>query len=82
MTMKTDADLRDDVARYKALERSLTNHTPPSQVIPVIEDVRDLARHLGKRIITSCPNTRERSLALTHLEETVMWAVKSLVLPD
>jgi hypothetical protein len=82
MTMKTDADMRADDARYKALDRSLTNHTPPSQVVAVIEDVREMARHLGARIITACPDSRERSLALTHLEETTMWAVKSLVLPD
>lgn len=80
--MKTDADLAQDRKRYAALERSLTNHTPPSQVIPMIEEVRELAKDVGERIIQLCPDTRERSLALTHLEETVMWAVKSLVLPD
>ena len=82
MTIKTDADMANDQRRYEALKRSLTNHTPPSQVVPMIEEIREHARDLGARIIAVCPDTRERSLALTHLEETVMWAVKSLVLPD
>lgn len=82
MTMKTDNDIARDAKRRGDLERSLTNHTPPSQVIPMIETLRDVAKDLGARIISACPDTRERSLALTHLEETVMWAVKSLVLPD
>ena len=80
--MKTDLDRQNDLRRIDALERSLTNHTPPSQVAEQIEEIRYLAKTMGLRIINVCPDTRERSLALTHLEETVMWAVKSLVLPD
>lgn len=70
----------NDQHRLDALERSLTNQAPAPATIELIESVRSTAKELGRDIIDLCPDTRERSLALTHLEETVMWAVKSLVL--
>jgi len=67
-----------------ALERlveSLTNHTPDAAGLEYIDDIRTAAKLLGTAIIGACPHSRERSLAVTHLEESVMWAVKSIVLP-
>lgn len=69
-----------DQERLDALNRSLTNITPSPEAVESIEELRAWAKSLGANIIAHCPDTRERSLALTHLEETVMWAVKSLVL--
>ena len=62
------------------LHRSLTNQTPSPDVITTIEALREKAKELGDMILEECPRTRERSLAVTHLDETVMWAVKALVL--
>lgn len=50
------------------------------------ERIRELARHLADFIISGdysdqlvgCPESRERSLALTRLEESVMWANASI----
>ena len=70
----------NDQHRLDALERSLTNQAPNDVAIERIEAVREIAKQLGADIIDLCPDTRERSLALTHLEETTMWAVKSIVL--
>ena len=37
----------------------------------------------GKRLIEeTCPASRERSVALTELETTAMWAIKAVVLND
>jgi hypothetical protein len=36
--------------------------------------IRDLGRQLAAGINEKCPDSREKSLAITHLEETVMWA--------
>ena len=62
------------------IRRSLTNQTPTENTIHLIENLRTTATSLAARIIGVCEPSRERSLALTHLEETVMWAVKGLVL--
>ena len=80
--IKTDADNINDERRKQALNRSLTNHPPPQQAMVAIEALRADAKTFGERLIRSCPDSRERSLALTALEESVMWAVKSLVLPE
>ena len=40
--------------------------------------VRDAALILYTILIRTCPNSREKSLALTKLEESVMWANKSI----
>lgn len=63
-----------------ALERSLTNVTPSQEQLDRILIIRALGKELGKAVILNAPNGRERSFALTHLEETVMWAVKAIVL--
>jgi hypothetical protein len=57
---------------------NLTNHTPAQAQIEAIEHVRDYAKDLGFLINQECPASRERSLALTALEETVFWAVASI----
>jgi hypothetical protein len=69
----------DDAERLAALLRSLTNITPTAGQVDRIEQLRDKAKMLGTAMIQSCPDSRERSLGLTHLEDAVMWAVKSIV---
>lgn len=61
--------------------KSLTNQPPLHDgVVTKMEEVRIPARALAESIYSLCPDTRERSLAITHLEETVMWAIKSIAL--
>lgn len=67
-------------AEGRRIARSLTNVKPTDKGIDRIEEVRDVCKSLAFIIIEECPRSRERSLALTHLEETAMWAVKSIVL--
>ncbi len=37
-------------------------------------NIRSMAKLLAHAIDNSCPDSRERSLAFTKLEEAVMWA--------
>lgn len=69
-----------DTERFRQLARSLTNVSPSPEQIQRIENVREVAKTFGLEIIGNCVNSRERSLALTHLEDAAMWAVKSIVL--
>lgn len=66
--------------RKEALRRSLTNHRPDAGGIETIEAIRALALSLGEFIIDEVPAGREQALALTHLEETTMWACKAIAL--
>jgi hypothetical protein len=61
---------------------SLTNIKPDAAAIDNIEAVREGGKLMVGRIIELAPASRERSLALTKLEESVMWAVKAIVLEN
>ena len=60
-------------------EKNLTNHAPADEdVIDRFETIRETAKVLASRIDARCPESREKSLAFTNLEQTVMWAVASI----
>lgn len=64
---------------HEQLHHSLTNHPPASEeVIADFESIRFYAKEFGDAILAVCPDSRERSVAITKLEETVMWAIKSI----
>lgn len=63
----------------RQIARNLTNHRPTDEQITRIEDLRGEAKSFGETIIDFCPPSRERSLALTALEDCVMRAVQSIV---
>ena len=65
---------------FRELEKSLTNQTPDIYTIETIETLRAYGKDLGCKIIDLLPESREKSIALTKLEECVMWAVKSAVM--
>lgn len=70
-------DRHDQINR---LNRSLTNQSPNETQIAAIEEIREVGRKLAEAIVWESNPSREQSLALTKLEETVMWAVKGVVL--
>jgi hypothetical protein len=60
------------------LKKDFTYHPPVPNQVPRYEKIRDYARTFAATILKDCPPSRERSLALTHLEEAVMWANASI----
>lgn len=72
-----DPKKAEQVAR---LRRSLTHHRPSEGAVARIAIIRAEAIRLGETVVLETPTCREQSLALTHLEEAVMWAVKAIVL--
>jgi len=56
------------------LDRRFTYHPPKEDQPARYEQLRARARGLARDIMTFCPDSRERSLALTHLDEVVMFA--------
>lgn len=63
-----------------ALERSLTNITPNADQVHDIESLRHYAKTYAQRLVDLCPDSREKSLAKTKLEESVFWGVKAIIL--
>lgn len=63
-----------------SLATSLTNHAPDAAQVAAIESLRAAADALCIALDRNVPACREASLAKTHLEETVMWSVKAVIL--
>ena len=56
------------------LENRFTYHQPKGDQAERYVDIRTLARDFAKQIDAMCPDSREKSLAITHIEEAVFWA--------
>jgi hypothetical protein len=62
----------------KDLDNRFTYHAPKGDQALRYEMIRDSARNFAEHIDGRCPDSREKSLAITHLEEAVMWANASI----
>ncbi|MCS1393576.1 hypothetical protein QH639_04975 [Lysinibacillus sp. 1 U-2021] len=60
------------------IENSYSYHSPKGDQTARYEALRSKAKELAHMIDELCPNSREKSLAQTNLEQTVMWANKSI----
>ncbi len=56
------------------LETTFRYHPPKGDQPQRYETLRAAARAFAIQILLNCPQSRERSLALTNLEQGVMWA--------
>ena len=56
------------------LENRFTYHPPKEGQPEVYDAVRAFAKSFAYFIDTHCPEGREQSLAVTHIEEAVFWA--------
>lgn len=60
------------------LEKRFTYHAPKGDQTKRYETIRNTALRFADYIDLECPDSREKSLAITKLEEVVMWANASI----
>lgn len=60
------------------IENNFTYHTPKNDQAERYISLRAKAKELAYLIVNSTPESREQSLALTKLEESIMWANASI----
>jgi hypothetical protein len=60
------------------LVNRFTYYAPSQEQVDKYEALRRKALEMALLIEMLCPDSRERSLAVTHLEEMVMWANASI----
>ena len=60
------------------LENSFTYHAPKNDQPQRYEAIRNKAKELAHMFDELCPDSREKSIAQTNLEQAVMWANKSI----
>lgn len=58
----------------RELENRFTYHKPFEEDIEIYASIRSFANEFASLINNSVPDSREKSLAITKLEEVVMWA--------
>lgn len=64
------------------IENDFTYHAPKGDQADRYARIRNEAKTLALTIAMLCPDSRERSLALTHLEQSVMWANAGIARAD
>lgn len=62
--------------------KTYAHHVPSDSGIEKIAALRKAFSELHALIETTAPQSRERSVALTNLETTAMWAIKAIVCND
>lgn len=62
----------------ETIERNYSYHKPTEDTVKTNELVRNEGKRMAYLIEEECPASREKSLAMTKLEEAVMWANASI----
>lgn len=62
--------------------KTFAYHKPSEDGLAKINRLREMFSEVSNTINELCPNSRERSVALTELETTAMWAIKAVVCND
>ncbi len=62
----------------EVIENNFKYHAPKEGQTEKYENIREEAKKVACLIEDLCPSSREKSLALTKLEESVMWANASI----
>jgi len=63
---------------HQQIENNFTYHAPKEGQPEKYTAIREKAKELAYLIDEQCPNSREKSLAVTNLEQSVMWANASI----
>lgn len=64
------------------MKKTYAYHKPSSAGLEKIRQLREAFSQLHDTIESLAPNSREKSVALTNLETTAMWAIKAVVCND
>lgn len=70
---------KDDVQGIIAqIEHNFTYHPPKPEDAEKYKELRNAAKDFAYLISDLCPDCRERSLAMTNVEQAVFWANASI----
>jgi hypothetical protein len=64
------------------IDNIFTYHAPKGDQPGAYERLRAEAKVLARTIQKYCPESREKSLAITNLQQAVMWANASIAIND
>lgn len=64
------------------IENTFTYHKPFGSQPERYEMIRAAAKGIAEIISMACPDSREKSLAITNLQQAVMWANASIAINE
>lgn len=64
------------------IDNIFTYHRPFGSQPGRYEGIRAAAKALAEYILDACPESREKSLALTNVQQAVMWANASIAINE
>lgn len=56
------------------IENNFTYHAPEKEQIEKYNEIRSNGKDFAYVLHFNCPESREKSLAMTNLEQAIMWA--------
>ena len=56
------------------IQKDFSYHPPKGDQQERYIEIRNVAKELAEVLLGDCPPSRERSLAMTNIEQAVMWA--------
>lgn len=68
--------------RKSELESIFTYHKPIDDQPQRYESIREMAKGFATMVETLCPPSRERSLAITSIQQSVMWANAAIAINE
>jgi hypothetical protein len=79
---KREAGHEGPCAALPEIKKTYAYHKPSKAGLANISVLRKAFSALHDTIEQLCPTSREKSVALTNLETTAMWAIKAVVCND
>ncbi len=64
------------------LENIFTHHTPKDGQGSRYDSIRAAALHFAEYVDMQCPASREKSLAMTSIQQAMMWANASIAINE
>jgi hypothetical protein len=55
----------------KRLDNDYTYHAPKTDQLDRYHHIREVGKYLAMALMQNCPNSRELSVALTHLDQVI-----------
>lgn len=78
---KETAEPRSGLSQ-RELDLRFTYHTPKGNQGERYEFLRGSAKKLAEEIVEFTPESREQSLAITHLQQAIMWANAAIAMRE
>lgn len=70
------------LTRQESLDRTYTYHKPTPDQVERYTAIRTAGRHLADVVVLSTPPSREQSVALTNIQQAIMWANAAIAITE